>query len=141
MRGIPVYRPRTRAKPIPLHAHRQGRVARPASVVPVVVISACGLLCLAFLPLEVLLGTAEGQLREIGSLTFALERRRGVPLFQQIARAVTKDIRRRRLRPGDRLPGTRTLARLMGWFYLFTGVWPLLHRRSFERVTGPHARS
>jgi GntR family transcriptional regulator/MocR family aminotransferase len=47
-------------------------------------------------------------------VTFALERRRGVPLFQQIARAVTKDIRRSRLRPGDRLPGTRTLARTLG---------------------------
>src|SRR4051812_33253154 len=47
-------------------------------------------------------------------VTFALERRHGVPLFQQIARAVTKDIRRRRLRPGDRLPGTRTLARALG---------------------------
>ena len=22
-------------------------------------------------------------------------------------------------------------------FYLATGIWPLLHRRSFERVTGP----
>lgn len=33
--------------------------------------------------------------------------------------------------------GTRLLARLMGWFYLFTGVWPLLHIRSFEWVTGP----
>ncbi len=36
-----------------------------------------------------------------------------------------------------RQDGARTLARLMGWFYLFTGVWPLLHIRSFERVTGP----
>lgn len=33
--------------------------------------------------------------------------------------------------------GTRLLARLMGWLYLFTGVWPLLHIRSFEWVTGP----
>ncbi len=33
--------------------------------------------------------------------------------------------------------GTRLLARLMGWFYLFTGVWPLLHIRSFEWATGP----
>src|SRR4051812_49421722 len=47
-------------------------------------------------------------------VAFALERRRGVPLVQQIARAVTKDIRRGRLRPGDRLPGTRTLARALG---------------------------
>jgi GntR family transcriptional regulator/MocR family aminotransferase len=47
-------------------------------------------------------------------VTFALERRRGVPLFQQIARAVTNDIRRGRLRPGDALPGTRTLARALG---------------------------
>ncbi len=43
-----------------------------------------------------------------------LERQRGVPLFQQIARAIATDIRRGRLRPGDRLPGTRTLARALG---------------------------
>jgi GntR family transcriptional regulator / MocR family aminotransferase len=47
-------------------------------------------------------------------VTFAVERRHGMPLFQQIARAVTNDIRRGRLRPGDRLPGTRTLARALG---------------------------
>jgi GntR family transcriptional regulator/MocR family aminotransferase len=45
---------------------------------------------------------------------FALERQRGVPLFQQIARAIESDIRRGRLRPGDPLPGTRTLARALG---------------------------
>jgi GntR family transcriptional regulator / MocR family aminotransferase len=45
---------------------------------------------------------------------FTLERQRGVPLFQQIARAIAADIRRGRLRPGDRLPGTRTLARALG---------------------------
>jgi hypothetical protein len=33
--------------------------------------------------------------------------------------------------------GARGLARLMGWFYLVTGAWPLLHIRSFEWVTGP----
>jgi GntR family transcriptional regulator/MocR family aminotransferase len=47
-------------------------------------------------------------------VSFTLERRRGVPLFQQIARAITTDIRRGRLRPGDALPGTRTLARALG---------------------------
>jgi GntR family transcriptional regulator/MocR family aminotransferase len=35
-------------------------------------------------------------------------------LFQQIARAIAADIRRGRLRPGDPLPGTRTLARALG---------------------------
>jgi GntR family transcriptional regulator/MocR family aminotransferase len=45
---------------------------------------------------------------------FALERQRGVPLFQQIARAIESDIRRGRLRAGDPLPGTRTLARALG---------------------------
>jgi GntR family transcriptional regulator/MocR family aminotransferase len=47
---------------------------------------------------------------------FAVElaRRKGVPLFLQIAQAVTDDIRRGRLRPGDALPGTRTLARSLG---------------------------
>lgn len=47
-------------------------------------------------------------------VSFTLERRRGVPLFQQIGRAIAADIRRGRLRPGDALPGTRTLARALG---------------------------
>ncbi len=46
--------------------------------------------------------------------TATLERQQGVPLFQQIARTITDDIRRGRLRSGDRLPGTRTLARALG---------------------------
>ena len=36
-----------------------------------------------------------------------------VPIFVQIARAVAADIRRGRLRPGDVMPGTRTLARTL----------------------------
>lgn len=31
------------------------------------------------------------------------------------------------------------LARLQALFYLATGVWPLVHIRSFEAVTGPKA--
>jgi hypothetical protein len=31
------------------------------------------------------------------------------------------------------------LARAQGWYYLATGVWPLLSRRTFEAVTGPKA--
>jgi GntR family transcriptional regulator/MocR family aminotransferase len=42
-----------------------------------------------------------------------LERQSGVPLVQQITRAIAADIRRGRLRPGDPLPGTRTLARAL----------------------------
>src|SRR5689334_12600728 len=45
---------------------------------------------------------------------FPLEREGGTPLFQQIARGIAGDIRRGRLRPGDALPGTRTLARALG---------------------------
>lgn len=47
---------------------------------------------------------------------FALEVDRGkdVPLFQQIARGLADDIRRGRLKPGDALPGTRTLAHALG---------------------------
>jgi GntR family transcriptional regulator/MocR family aminotransferase len=45
---------------------------------------------------------------------FPLERQTGVPLVQQIARAIAADVRRGRLRPGDPLPGTRTLARALG---------------------------
>jgi GntR family transcriptional regulator / MocR family aminotransferase len=36
------------------------------------------------------------------------------PLFRQIVSAIVADIRRGRLRPGDRLPGTRTIARALG---------------------------
>ena len=43
-----------------------------------------------------------------------LERDRNRTLFTQIARAVVDDICRGRLRPGDRLPGTRTLAKKIG---------------------------
>jgi hypothetical protein len=31
------------------------------------------------------------------------------------------------------------IATLQGFYFLATGVWPLLSRRSFERVTGPKA--
>lgn len=26
---------------------------------------------------------------------------------------------------------------IQGWFYVLTGVWPLIHMKSFEAVTGP----
>jgi GntR family transcriptional regulator / MocR family aminotransferase len=45
------------------------------------------------------------------SFAVPLEPSGGAPLFRQIARAVVEDIERGRLRPGDRLPGTRHLAR------------------------------
>ena len=32
---------------------------------------------------------------------------------------------------------SRTLARMQGAYFLGTGVWPLLHMRSFLAVTGP----
>ena len=48
-------------------------------------------------------------------LAFAVEREASKrPLFLQIARTVVDDICRGRLKPGDRLPGTRTLARSLG---------------------------
>ena len=31
---------------------------------------------------------------------------------------------------------TRTLATLQGSYYAATGIWSIVHRRSFERVTG-----
>ena len=43
-----------------------------------------------------------------------LTRTPGTPLYSQIARAIEADIRRGRLRPGDPLPGSRTLARALG---------------------------
>ena len=44
------------------------------------------------------------------ALTLAVDRSSALPPFLQIARALVADIRRGRLRPGDRLPGSRTLA-------------------------------
>jgi GntR family transcriptional regulator / MocR family aminotransferase len=40
----------------------------------------------------------------------SLHEHTGLPLFQQISQAIIAEIRRGRLRRGDRLPGTRTLA-------------------------------
>jgi GntR family transcriptional regulator/MocR family aminotransferase len=51
----------------------------------------------------------------VHDLAFAIERESSTrPLFLQIARSVVDDICRGRLKPGDRLPGTRTLARTLG---------------------------
>src|SRR4051812_38186832 len=47
-------------------------------------------------------------------LPIALEPRGDTPIFLQIARAVSDDVRRGRLRPGDALPGSRTLATSLG---------------------------
>jgi GntR family transcriptional regulator / MocR family aminotransferase len=47
-------------------------------------------------------------------LTVTLDRETSLPVFRQIARAITADITRGRLRPGTRLPGTRTLAHRLG---------------------------
>jgi GntR family transcriptional regulator/MocR family aminotransferase len=44
------------------------------------------------------------------SFSVALDARSKTPLFLQIARAVATDVTRGRLRPGDPLPGSRTLA-------------------------------
>jgi len=44
-------------------------------------------------------------------LTIELDRRKRVPLYLQIARAISENVRRGRLHPGDLLPGTPTLAR------------------------------
>ena len=51
----------------------------------------------------------------MASWTFALDldRTPGRSLAQQIAGALSADIQRGRLRPGDRLPGSRTLAGML----------------------------
>jgi len=46
-------------------------------------------------------------------LAIELDQRKRVPLYLQIARAISEDVRRGRLHPGDLLPGTRTLARTL----------------------------
>ena len=35
------------------------------------------------------------------------------------------------------MDGARALAAAQGSYFVATGVWPLVHRRSFEAVTGP----
>ncbi len=47
-------------------------------------------------------------------LSFPIAIADGLPLFVAIARSLTDDIRRGRLRPGDALPGSRTLAGSLG---------------------------
>ncbi len=47
-------------------------------------------------------------------LTVSLDGKRELPLFLQLASALTDDIRSGRLRPGDALPGTRALAQRLG---------------------------
>jgi GntR family transcriptional regulator/MocR family aminotransferase len=46
-------------------------------------------------------------------LNLTLDPAAGLPVFLQIARAITNEVRRRRLRPGDPLPGSRTLAKAL----------------------------
>src|SRR4051794_33583328 len=48
------------------------------------------------------------------NLNFPVEIADDLPLFLAIARSLTDDIRRGRLRPGDALPGSRTLAGSLG---------------------------
>jgi len=48
------------------------------------------------------------------NFTVSIDPRTSVPIFTQIAHAIAGDIRRGRLRPGDVMPGTRTLARTLG---------------------------
>ncbi len=47
-------------------------------------------------------------------LAFSVDPAVKQPLFVQIAHAISMDVRRGRLRPGDALPGSRTLARSLG---------------------------
>ena len=46
-------------------------------------------------------------------LNLTVEPASGTPMFLRIARAISNDVCRQRLRPGDRLPGTRTLAKAL----------------------------
>jgi GntR family transcriptional regulator/MocR family aminotransferase len=47
-------------------------------------------------------------------IAIQLTPRTDAPLFRQIGAAIVADIRRGRLRPGSRLPGTRTIGRALG---------------------------
>src|SRR5712692_1250068 len=46
-------------------------------------------------------------------LNLTLDSTAELPIFLRIARAISNEIRRHRLRPGDPLPGSRTLARAL----------------------------
>src|SRR5262245_6183615 len=48
------------------------------------------------------------------NFSLSIDQRTSVPIFTQIAQTIAGDIRRGRLRPGDVMPGTRTLARTLG---------------------------
>src|SRR5262249_22082691 len=89
----------------------------------------------------------------------------GLPPFLQIARSLTNDIQRGRLRPGDRLPGSRQLAAALhvhrntvlaalseliaeGWIQTAPGRGtfvssdiPHKHGRPFVRQVRPHSRT
>ena len=49
-------------------------------------------------------------MRPAWELVIDVDRAAALPPFLQIARSLTADIQRGRLRPGDRLPGSRRLA-------------------------------
>src|SRR5262249_20730884 len=57
---------------------------------------------------------AGGSALRTWELTLALDPGLKIPLFLQLAQAVQHDIRSGRLRPGARLPGSRTLAGELG---------------------------
>src|SRR5258708_31864691 len=46
-------------------------------------------------------------------LNLTLDSTAGLPMFLRIARAISNEVRRHRLRPGDPLPGSRTLAKAL----------------------------
>src|SRR5262250_2387531 len=46
-------------------------------------------------------------------LNLTLDDSDGLPVFLQIARGISNEVRRRRLKPGEPLPGTRTLAKAL----------------------------
>ena len=55
-----------------------------------------------------------------------------VPRGQSPEGVVSATARRRLLLRSD----ARRVAQVQSVYYLFTGVWPLLFRRSFEAITG-----
>src|SRR5262252_5433332 len=46
-------------------------------------------------------------------LNLTLDDSDGLPVFLQIARGISNEVRRQRLRPGEQLPGSRTLAKAL----------------------------
>jgi DNA-binding transcriptional MocR family regulator len=77
-------------------------------------------------------------------LNLTLDPAADLPIFLQIARAISNEVRRHRLRPGDPLPGSRTLAKALQVLELARrNRFAILeddYKFAFDRRSRPNAR-